>query len=73
MTIFGINYLDRIIGFVGSFVGVFELVMIPSIMFLVLDSKKKLMSTNLKTVFLIAVCIIMPIYFAAAYYSITLK
>jgi hypothetical protein len=73
MAIFGMKYLDRIIGFVGSFVGVFELIVLPALMFLVLDFRRHYMSNNMKIVFIAALCVIIPIYLLGAYFSIRLK
>lgn len=65
--------MDRIIAFVGSFVGVFEIVILPSVMFLVLDNKKKLMTPNQRIQFIIAISVIIPFYICGAFFSFYLK
>lgn len=47
----GVNYLLKILGFLGSFVGVFELIIIPVSMFLVIDRKRGYMSQPVRVTF----------------------
>ena len=47
----GVKHLVKIVGFIGSFVGVFELIIIPAAMFLVVDRKKKYMNKLWRAVF----------------------
>lgn len=47
----GVEHLSKILGFLGSFVGVFELIIIPASMFLVIDRRRNLMSQPTRIAF----------------------
>lgn len=51
----GVQYLVKILGFIGSFVGVFELIIIPGCMFLVIDQKRRYMGQFTRKAFVFGV------------------
>lgn len=61
----GVNYLLKILGFLGSFVGVFELIIIPVSMFLVIDRRRGLMSQPTRVAFVFFSILLTIISFCA--------
>lgn len=61
----GVNYLLKILGFLGSFVGVFELIIIPVSMFLVIDRRRQLMSKASRFAFVFFSIILTIVSFCA--------
>jgi amino acid permease len=72
LVFFGINYLSKILGLVGSFVGVFEMIIIPAAVMLVmnkLEAGKKM--GVLETRLFVGVCVLMSAFaFSAVVYNL---
>jgi hypothetical protein len=56
MTYFGVKHLSSILGFLGSFVGVFEIIILPCFLFLGLNAKLRVVSKRNERIF-VAVCL----------------
>lgn len=61
----GVKYLLKILGFLGSFVGVFELIIIPVSMFLVIDRKRGYMKQPVRVLFVFFAMLLTIVSFCA--------
>lgn len=61
----GVKYLVKILGFLGSFVGVFELIIIPFSMFLVIDRRRGIMSQPVRILFVFSAILLTILSFCA--------
>ena len=72
LTFFGIESLSKILGFVGSFVGVFEVILIPGYMFIVINREQKLVSPGKIWILVLAMAILSTVSFGAVGYSVAI-
>ena len=68
----GVEYLLKILGFIGSFVGVFELIIIPACMFLVIDRKKRLMARYQRMAFVYGSVLLTSVSICAVFANLLL-
>jgi hypothetical protein len=69
LTYIGIEKLVKILGLIGSFVGVFEIVIIPGTMFLAIDNSQNFMKPATRRLFLAACAILSCISLVAVVYN----
>lgn len=73
LTFFGIDNLSKILGFVGSFVGVFEVIIIPGYMFLAIDKERGLIKSSTRWLLIEGMVLMSIVSFAAVVYNILVK
>lgn len=70
LTCIGVKHLNSILGFLGSFVGVFEVIILPCFLFLILNAKSKMISKKKERAFIVICSLGALVSFSAVIASI---